>query len=75
MEKNQNTFNFLLFHRVNTVVEADATLGSVQMGITSKHSPSVLKSKVSLGFVTIGTTEGLSNDPARKILAIPEKVE
>ena len=36
------------------------------MGITSKHSPSVLKSKVSLGFVTMGTTQGLSNGSGMK---------
>jgi len=52
-----------------------ATLRSVRMGITSKHSPLVLKSNVSLHFVTMGTTQGLSNGFDRKMLAIPEKVE
>ena len=42
-------------------VEVDATLGSVRMDITSKHSPPVLQLYVSLGFVTMGTTQGLSN--------------
>jgi len=47
-------------------VEVDTTLGSVLMGITSKHSPLVLKSNVSLGFVTMDTNQGLSNGSGTK---------
>ena len=45
-------------------VEVDATLGSVWMGITSKYSLSVLTSKI--GFVTMGTTQGISHESGMK---------
>ena len=47
-------------------VEVDATLGTIRMGIPFKHSPSVHKSKVSLGFVIMGTTQGISHGSGMK---------
>ena len=51
----------LLFHRVNTVSSSRRHIRIASDGHYLQAFTSILKSNVSLSFVTIGTTQGLSN--------------